>query len=432
MKPRKLDPFGVTLHHRTVKNGVPLFLFHRKGMPLTIRALFLAGCRFDAISGTAHFLEHMLCATSSISKSKDVMARKIENIGGVFGCSTGLDFIRCTIEVPEANDLPQGIATLAEIIADLRLPKHVLETERGSILAEIKNDVSSPDSAIGELSWANTFAGTGIEHPTLGTEKTVRSITAADLRVHSRTYVTTGRTCYVVSGDASPDTLAKLLEKIAIPSGERHVTLPPTPSTNRTQPIAFALYPTSRQAEIRLMFRVCDEFHADSHVLDIIAATLGSGRSSILASELRYKRGLVYSVGARKSGGMGWGTFTVSVSCSPEHAQTVIDIIVKELHRVIRGSITADRLQFEKNSFRKSKIRGMQTSGSWLGHDAECFFRGTNLETILDYEKKIEQITTKNIRDVAARYFLPDAWHLTVCGPISTKNVLVHYTGSGK
>jgi predicted Zn-dependent peptidase len=145
----------------------------------------------------------------------------------------------------------------------------------------------------------------------------------------------------------------------------------------------------------------------------------------VLSRELRYKRGLVYSVGASASGGVGYGQFRVLVSCAPEHAQNVLNIIIKELRRIISSGINPEQLRFIKESYRKGKIRGMQTSNSWLVHDYNCLMDGENPKTIIDDERDFVAVTTLQTRTAATQYFTKDNWYLTVCGPENARKLTV-------
>ena len=89
---RLLSKFGVELHQSLLKNDVNVFLFYRKGMPIFLRTLFFAGSRFDTISGTAHFLEHLITSGTEKFPSKNIIADHIQKIGGEICGGTGIGF----------------------------------------------------------------------------------------------------------------------------------------------------------------------------------------------------------------------------------------------------------------------------------------------------------------------------------------------------
>ena len=86
-----LSDFGVSFEKAKLNNGINVFSFYRKGMPICFRINFFAGSRFDSIPGTVHFLEHVLVAGTEKFPSKDKLAEPLEKIGGNFSASTDLD-----------------------------------------------------------------------------------------------------------------------------------------------------------------------------------------------------------------------------------------------------------------------------------------------------------------------------------------------------
>ncbi len=53
---------AVTFKQKKLSNGVPVFHFERKGMPIYARLVFNTGSSTDSIEGISHFVEHMLLA----------------------------------------------------------------------------------------------------------------------------------------------------------------------------------------------------------------------------------------------------------------------------------------------------------------------------------------------------------------------------------
>lgn len=411
---------NVSFFERQLSNGSKLFHFQRKNSPISIKASFLGGSRYDKKIGTAHFLEHMLVAGSKKFTSKNLLAGYIERIGGEFGARTNGDILQFNVHMAETSDLKVGIEVLREILCNPLFSEAIIESERGAILAEIGGQKSSPREAIWEVYRRLFYQKTPLAQSILGTPESVASITKADLLDFYSRYLTAGRLTYITSGDVDVDVIASALDaSIAIPHASR-LTPSPLPIIRE---VLFdeETYP-GKQAHAIVGYRILPEDLIEEVALYLLDELLAVGRSARLVTELRYKQGLIYNLSSLKTRGPDSGVWAVQTACIAGNIPKVLDTVHKELITIASSGISEEELVFIKTKTIKSKIRMLQRSEAWVDFHAPLVQFET-VRTIEDYFSALEHIGTSDIKRVAAKYLSVDPF-VAICGDL--KNVNIH------
>ena len=130
--------------------------------------------------GLSHLLEHMAFKGTK-SRSARKIAEEIEEVGGELNASTGLDSTAYYARVLKGDDRV-ALTLLADILLNSSFDQEELEKEREVILQELAGANDSPDDMAYEMLQETAFPGQSLGRPILGTEKSVRSISPADLK----------------------------------------------------------------------------------------------------------------------------------------------------------------------------------------------------------------------------------------------------------
>lgn len=421
------ETLGVNFERCELKNGSQMFLFKKKGAPLYIRASINAGTRWNNIPGTAHFVEHMIVAGSKKFPSKNLLAEQIEKIGGEFSASTNFDSIRVNAQVAQKDDLPVAADLLNEILFNSLFDLKTMETERGAILSELEAKKTNPKMYVVDLFLSLAFQDTYMRYTNLGTEESVSEITVKDIKEFYGNYFSPARTVYLVCGDIEMDELREVLENsINLPSVANNL-LPEAPEITRKKSIVVEYF-ENKESHVTLGFRADAASLKEVAALFILRNILVVGRASILATELRYNKGLVYSVN-----GMAWflsgaGVFSISTACSSENLQNVLDIICGELNKININGVSEESFNFVKKKIIKSKFIEMQTSASWIDFNDQ-FLNSLAREksTIIDLMNVIEKMTLQEVSEVFRKYIKHGTSYLAVCGGNDPASLKVNY-----
>lgn len=425
----KLQDFGTTRHEATLSNGIRFIFFERPGAPLSLRAHFFGGSRFDqpGKEGLAHFMEHMIVAGTKRFPTKDKLAAHIEQYGGGFSAFTGLEGLAVNIAVADPTDVNILTEILDEILTKGLFNEKTLETERGAILKEIGERKSNPSEMLWELYAKLFFQDLDMGRSVLGSEESVRSISKSDIVNYYNTALVSGKTVYVGSGGISPEDLIPKLEPISLPISEK-LRIEKALPVVRKETILVEPYVGKDQVHLMIGFRTCECFHQDTPALGVIATILGGGRASTLTRLLRQEKGLVYSVSASSSSYSDTGTWKVKTSTSRDKVQEAIDIICNEFNRTSEGKLTSSELQFAKDKIIKFQRMGLQTSGSWVDfHSYRELITPTAHWTVENFVQEVSSVTIEDLARVGSKYFTKGSWFLAMCGDIDKDKIIVNF-----
>ncbi len=414
---QSLKGFGVEFHKTKLNNGVDLFLFRRVGMPIYLRALFFAGSRFDDISGTAHFLEHLITSGTKEFPSKNLIAEYIQKMGGEFGASTNSTIIRFNIEIPEAEDLDYGIKVLDECINNSLFDEKTIENERGAIQAELKGKKSNPKTYIWDLSREITLQDSKVGRSTLGTGESISEISKQNLLSFKESFLNTGRMCIVVSGDVDMAQLTEKLNRLSFQTGERFIKPEAVPIVLNKKEI-IEHYPGDNIQAI-LSSRTNIENYKEYCALRVLNSIMSIGRGSRLVTLLRYKNGLVYSISGHVMNAPDWGSINIEFGCDKNNFSTARDLIYEEFENLKKNNVSAEELENAKSRIKKGSKRLLQTSESWVtAHEDDCLFNPESIHTIEDYLDTITDLTLEDLDLVIKKYLQKENFVTALCGNI--------------
>lgn len=422
-----LSDLGTQFRHTTLSNGTRVVIFERPGMPVYLRACFLSGSRFDVggKDGTAHFLEHMLVAGTKKFPSKDKLAAYIEQYGGVFGATTSLDFVNINTGIGDPADLNKAFEVLHEILFESSFDEKTFKNERGSILSELRDHLSSPGNMVWDVAGRLIFQDTPLAKSILGSRDTIEAITKKDVIDFFHNNMTADRMILVASGGGTLEDISERAEQLLIfPSSQKAILDKQLPII-RKRTTDIEQFSGKEQIHMALGFRTVPAHHKDGFALDVIAEALGGGRASVLTKELRYKRGLVYGVSAIQRDFSDAGAFIIKTSCSKGKLQEVLDIISSVLARVGAVGLLEDELVFAKEKIIKSKRMKLQSSASWVNFHTYQQLLSSEPWTLIDYLNNISLVSQNGAKEIAKEYLDTDKWYLALCGDISDNQVRV-------
>lgn len=424
-----LADLGAQFRHTTLSNGTRVVVFERPGMPVYLRACFLSGSRFDDgdQQGTAHFLEHMLVAGTKRFPSKDKLAAYIEQYGGVFGATTSSDALNINVGIGDPADAEKAFEVLHEMLFESLFDEKALETERGSVLGELRDRLSNPGMMVWDVASRLIFQGTVLAQSTVGLRQAIEAMTKDQVVAFFRKNLTAERMLLVVSGGITLETVVAHTERLlAMPASSSKPDMSKSLPVIRAHAIDIERYVGKEQVHLVLGFRTVPAHHPDTFALDIIAQVLGGGRASVLNRELRYQRGLTYSVGAWQRDFADAGMWAIKTSVAKEKVQEVLDVITTVISRVRDQGLTEEEVQFAKSKIMKSQRMELQTSASWVDFHAYQQLLSSESWTLVEYLRGISLVTPEDTKVIAKKYLSPDKGYLALCGDISEDTVRVH------
>ncbi|MFA6269815.1 MAG: pitrilysin family protein [Candidatus Paceibacterota bacterium] len=401
-------------------NGAIVYKLYKKDAPLAIRFTFFAGSRFDEKPGVAHCLEHLFVASTSFFKSKDQIAKYLEQFGGNFSATTGNDVLRVNIEISDKEDIEKALLLMKSFLDRRIFDNNVFENERKSILSEFLEKKSNPSKFVWELRRKNSFAGTPLENSIIGTEQEVLNITVDDVIKHHDKNITSGKLNIVIAGDFEEnivDNIKQNLPEIKIEKylGLDNIFFPKMlPNKNRNKIIEKNIA-DGKQAYTVCSLAIFDKLSVKEKIaLKIFNNIFGVGRGSVLLSNLRYKESFVYSAFSSLNGGYDWSIFDIYFSSNYQDINKCIEIIKQQVIEIKNGKISKEEFENEKNRIIKNLKRELQTTNDLVNFCEQLFIFEENLSLKM-YKDAFDDLKLEDFLIVINKFVKEDQFNVAIC-----------------
>lgn len=385
----------------TLHNGLRVAVCRTDAKVAYIGVVVGSGSRDESPDrhGLAHFVEHTIFKGTWRRKSAAISAR-MESIGGELNASTSKENTIIYTSAP-AGYADRAIELLADIIANSLFPQHEIETEHEVVVEEIKSYLDSPSENVYDEYEERIFKGNALAHNILGTPESVRSLTGRECRQFLDLNYTPGNMVVYISGPDDPDRLIKRVEK--------HFGLlnfpfrrPPRGVPAELPTFDEAIDNDGFQAHTIYGTRVFSRDDPRRFALYLLNNYIGGPcMSSRLNSELREKRGLVYSVDSFNSLFSDAGLWSAYIGCDKSNVRKCLAIVRRELDRLAQSTMTERMLEKIKTQYCGQLLVSTDNRENMaINMGKSLLFRGDIYDTEHTAER-IREVTASQLREVA-------------------------------
>src|SRR5512134_3245190 len=150
----------------------------------------LAGSRDEPppISGSSHFLEHLLFKGTKTRSARDI-AEAFDAVGGEVNAFTAKEYTAYYARVRD-HDLPMAVEHLGDMLGNSVLRAADFEAERRVILEEINVHEDTPDDLVHDVFTETLWPGHPLGRPILGTRASILAASRDQVkRFYRRHYV---------------------------------------------------------------------------------------------------------------------------------------------------------------------------------------------------------------------------------------------------
>lgn len=372
----KPDPAVV---YGKLANGVRYAIMHNetptKTAALRVRIATGSLNETDDERGIAHFLEHM-----AFNGSKNIpegeMVKKLERLGLAFGAdtnaSTGFDQTVYMLNLPSVDEhmLNETLGIMRETVDRLSLKQDALERERGVVQSE-KRRMDAPGVRASLANFEFFTKGARLyERLPIGTDKTLKSINAEQMRHYYEAYYRPENTFVVLVGDIDPDfAAAKIAEYFG--DWKAHASPGEMKSAGTVKPrgpdVGYFLDPDVETEITLATIRPYEPYKdtAEGRKKRFIAA-LGNRILNRRLSALAQKPDAVFI-----SGGAGISSpyktmqkASLSMTSRPENWKKALAVGEQELRKALKYGFSEAELKEQIANSRKSMQIAVQTAGT--------------------------------------------------------------------
>jgi predicted Zn-dependent peptidase len=365
-----------------------------------------------ALSGTSHFLEHLLFKGTGKRSAKDI-ANIFDSVGGEVNAFTGKEYTCYYARVLD-DDVTMALDVLSDMLTSSNVDATELESERKVILEEIAMHEDAPDELVHDLFFESLWEGHPLGRPVLGSNGTISALTREQVVDYWHDRYNASNLVVAAAGHVDHAQLVDCVAELFGRDGNRTVR-----DAARPQPrfgVDVHTRPTE-QAHVIWGKQGLPRGHDDRHALTLLDTVLGGGMSSRLFQEVREKRGLAYSVYSYRSLFADGGTFGVYAGTTPQNVETVIDIVQEEIAGILSGGITEAELQRAKGHVKGSLVLSSEDPGSRMNRVGKQQLTTGEIISLDELIERFERLEMDDIARVAQSVLGSGDSRITVLGP---------------
>ncbi|MFN2489928.1 MAG: M16 family metallopeptidase [Actinomycetota bacterium] len=367
----------------------------------------------NPLAGTSHFLEHLLFKGTPTRSAKDI-ADSFDAVGGDINAFTSKEYTCYYCRVLD-DDIPMALEVLADMLTASRVDPNELESERKVILEEIAMHEDAPDELVHDLFYRSMWEGHALGRPVLGYNDTVGHVSRDEVVEYWRNRYAPSNLIVAAAGNIEHDALVDQVQRLVPDGGGERTTRDEAPP--KPQPGVGVFKRPTEQAHIVYGTEGLHRSHPDRHALTLLDTVVGGGMSSRLFQEVREKRGLAYSVYSYRSLFAGTGTFAVYAGTTPQNAETVIDIIRKEIADVVDNGISDAELERAKGHLKGSLVLSSEDPGSRMNRLGRQQMTTGEILSIDELIDAFDRLEMSDIERVTEAVLASGRFRATIVGP---------------
>ena len=415
------------LQHATLENGIKVILAERHTIPVIhMEMLFDAGYAADQGHklGTSAFTMGMLDEGTNDLDSVEIAKRK-ERLGANIGSGCDLDTCSVSLNALDSN-LDPSLKLYADIVRNPAFREVDINRVRGQWLAGIAREKSQPTELglriLPPLLFGEKNAY-GIPMTGSGTEASIKSLTADDMRGFMRDWIRPDNATLLVAGDT---TLEKVLPQLNAAFGKWPATRNALPKKNLAhadfpaEPRVFLLDRPGAQQTVILAGEVAPSTKAKNYMaIDTMLGAFGGTFTSRLNMNLREDKHWAYGAFAFMRNAIGQRAMIMYAPVQTDKTGPSASEVLKEAKAVIGDKpLTAAEVQKIKDKSVRSLPGKFETASAVLGAMTSIvkYDRPDNyVETL---KQKTDAITVDQAQAAAKEVIHPDKLTWVIVGDL--------------
>ena len=405
-----------------------------------------SGTRFEPAEkpGIAHFLEHAVFKGTE-KRNAFQIAQSIESLGGYLNAFTGRE-LNCYFARVMDSHLPVAVDVIGDLLQSSKFDPHEIEKEKMVVIEEIHGLEDNPEDLVSELYANLIWQPHPLSRPILGNVPSVSSFTRNHLVAYLAARYRNDCIYVIAAGSVDHEALVDLVREQYDFAGESQPA-----DTDVDADVAGdsdADVDTHVDADVRLgstqrgkrhrkrvlskdiaQLHLClggvalPYGHPSKYALFLLNAILGGGMTSRLFQKIREEAGLAYSIYSDLDFYQDTGQICISAGVDPKDAQRAIDLIRQECRVLCEQSVPEEELRDTRSQLTGSLYLSLEESGSVMNRLARAEIYENTHTSVDETVRKLDEVTTSDIAELAESIFSPENTYLTAVGPLSESDI---------
>src|SRR5213595_1009176 len=304
-------------------------------------------------AGLSHILEHMLFKGTK-TRSTNVIAQKIQDVGGYINAYTSFDRTVFWIDVPK-DGIVAALDILADAMMNSTLPPEEYQKEQEVIRREFAMGMDDPDRMSGLLLFSTAYQVHPYRFPVIGEIEIYNQLTQEQVMQYYKTRDVPNNLTFLVVGDVDAQKVRQQLTELFKPYPEKSlqpVFVPAEPPQLGRREVHKEF--STELTHLSLAWHIPEVTSPDVPALDLLSTILGDGRSSRLYQRVREEAGLAFGISAFSYTPGDPGLFGIDATLDPKKRDAAEQLALQIVDEVKQAGVTAEELESKKNHSQSS------------------------------------------------------------------------------
>ncbi len=394
---------------------------------VTVLVLVATGSKHEKReeNGISHFLEHMFFQGTRKRPNQLKIAETLDRVGGAYNAFTGKEYTGYWAKV-SSSYLDLALDWVADIFLNSKIEERKIQKERKVIIEEINMYLDTPTNYIWTLWEELLYGDQPAGWPILGKKENIIKLKRRNLLDYLKKHYCPQNTIVCVTGDID-SALAERKTKEYFGKMRKTKPVPKIEVVEKqTKPQVLLYSKKTDQTHLCLGLRGYGLKDSRKYSQLILAVLLGGMMSSRLFNSVRVKAGLAYYINTTAQSYTDTGYLVTSAGVANQKLEKAINLILKEYRALKEKKIKNSELQKAKDYLKGSltlKLEGSEDQALFYGTQELLENKILTPEQIL---KKIDRVTSKDIREISQEIFAPENLNLALIGPSKDKKKLMN------
>ncbi len=407
----------------TLDNGLRVVLLPRsEGGAVSVTAMVGVGSRHEtaAISGIAHFIEHMGFKGSLDWPGPGDVAYALDAVGADYNAATSRDWTAYYTKVSQQH-LPLALSIVSNLVFFPLDETERVMSERGVITQELHMYQDNPLMYVEQVVDSVAFGNHPLGWDIGGTPQTVQAMTRAKLQRFRQQHYQPRNVVIAIAGPLPKNIRSLVKQALSGATADRQKISPPKRfSSSQRQPRQQIIRKATDQVQLGLAWPSVGRGHRDVAVTQLIATMLGGNMSSRLFLNVRDAQGLAYYITARNNFYAETGTFYIQAGVGVDQWQQAVRAIHHEIEQFVEQGCGPDELTRAKEFLTGKITLDMEDTVNQANWYARQLVLKGQIETPQQRIAALRAVTPAQVRRVAKRLFTAAQQNAAVIGPIKS------------
>ena len=394
-------------------NGLHVILHEDHSTPIVaVSVMYHVGSKNekDGLKGFAHLFEHLMFEGSkNIPRGK--YSEYVEKVGGTLNANTSNDRTYY-YEILPSNHLERGLWLESERMLHAKIDSAGIATQKKVVLEEKKQNYDNkPYGSIMIETMKRAYEKHPYQWTTIGSEEDIRNSTDEDVKNFYNTFYVPNNAVLTIAGDINKEESKELVEKYfsGIPKGTHEIPRPDVEEPEKHKEIRDTVYDNIKLPAVIQAYHIPAMGTEDYYAVDMLNTLLSDGQSSRLYKTLVDEKQLAMQVSSfpypSEDPGIAMVFTLPNAGKSPKKLEKAMN---KEIAEVRNNMISKREMKKLKNTFETDIINSNSTIARRANNLAKYHTFFNNTARINEQIEKYNQVTRKDIKRVANKYFRED------------------------